>query len=49
MQGGIMLRRTLYTEEHTLFRGSIRKFHAKELAPKIAQWEADGIVDREFW
>jgi len=49
MQGGIMLQRTLYKEEHALFRDSIRKFYAKELVPKIEQWETDGIVDREFW
>ena len=49
MQGGIMLRRTLYSEEHALFRDSIRKFYAKELVPKIEQWETDGIVDRDFW
>ena len=44
-----MLTRTIYNEDHELFRDSIKKMYAKELVPKVEQWEKNGIVDREFW
>jgi acyl-CoA dehydrogenase len=44
-----MLRRDVYTEEHELFRDQFRKFAAKEIEPKIAKWNHDGITDRETW
>ncbi len=43
------MRRTLFTEEHTLFRDSFRHFVEKEMVPYIDQWEKDGIVDRDLW
>ena len=44
-----MMRRDVYTEEHELFRDQFRKFAAKEIEPKIAKWNHDGITDRETW
>ncbi len=44
-----MIPRTVYEEEHELFRGSVRKFLETEAAPYHAQWEKDGQVDRELW
>ena len=44
-----MMRRDAFSEEHELFRDQFRKFVAKEIAPKIAQWNHDGITDRETW
>lgn len=44
-----MLKRSLYNHDHELFRDSIKKMYAKELIPKVKQWEIDGIVDRQFW
>lgn len=44
-----MLSRTLFDEDHALFRDSVKKMYARELLPKAQQWEANGIVDREFW
>lgn len=44
-----MIHRSIYNEDHALFRDSIKKMYAKELVPKLEQWERDGIVDREFW
>ncbi len=44
-----MLNRTIYDEEHRLFRESVRKLYARELLPKMDSWEQNGIVDREFW
>ncbi|MGV0819073.1 acyl-CoA dehydrogenase family protein [Martelella sp. AMO21009] len=44
-----MIERTLFREEHEMFRGSVRKFVEKEIVPYHAQWEKDGIVPRELW
>lgn len=41
--------RTVYEEEHELFRSSVRKFLETEAAPYHAQWEKDGQVDRALW
>jgi alkylation response protein AidB-like acyl-CoA dehydrogenase len=43
------MKRTIFTEEHTLFRDSFRHFVEKEIVPHNAQWEKDGIVSRELW
>ena len=44
-----MIPRTVYSEEHEIFRESVKKFVAKEIEPYHAQWEKDGIVSRELW
>ena len=44
-----MLPRTIFTADHDAFRALARSFFEKECAPHTAQWEADGIVDREVW
>ena len=44
-----MIERTLFREEHDMFRESVRKFVEKEIVPYHAQWERDGIVPRELW
>ncbi len=38
-----------YTEEHQLFRESLRRYFEKEVTPFGDQWELDGIVPREAW
>jgi len=43
------LPRTLFTEEHDLFRVSVRDFIAKEITPYNSQWEKDKMVSRESW
>lgn len=43
------MKRTLFTEEHEMFRDSFRHFVEKEVVPFNAQWEKDGIVSREMW
>ncbi|MBI1395034.1 MAG: acyl-CoA dehydrogenase [Betaproteobacteria bacterium] len=35
------------TEEHRMFRDSLRRFVASEVAPNAARWEDDGFVPRE--
>lgn len=43
------MQRTLFMEEHTMFRDSYRHFVTKEIVPHYAQWEKDGHVSRELW
>ncbi|HYC29125.1 MAG TPA: acyl-CoA dehydrogenase family protein, partial [Chitinophagaceae bacterium] len=38
-----------FTEEHELFRQSLRQFLDAEAAPHIDRWEEEGKIDREFW
>src|ERR1700684_2788116 len=44
-----MIERTLFREEHDIFRESVRRFVEREIVPFHAQWEHDGIVPRELW
>ena len=38
-----------YSEEHKIFRDSLRKFLDKEVIPHIEEWEEAGIVPRSVW
>jgi acyl-CoA dehydrogenase len=38
-----------YTDEHRMFRDSLRRFLAKEVTPHVEEWEEAGIVPREAW
>jgi acyl-CoA dehydrogenase len=44
-----MLPRTIFSEEHELFRSSVRRFVDTEIVPFHRQWERDGIVPRALW
>jgi acyl-CoA dehydrogenase len=41
--------RTVFREDHEMYRETVRKFLAKECAPRQAEWDAAGKVDRETW
>ncbi len=43
------MRRTIFTEEHDLFRQSARTYFERECAPHVAEWEREGQVSREAW
>jgi len=43
------MERTLFDEEHELFRDSFRRFVADEITPNLERWEADGIADRSLF
>ena len=43
------MKRTLFTEEHNLFRDTFKHFLEQEVIPSYPQWEKDGIVSREMW
>ncbi|MGD0276327.1 MAG: acyl-CoA dehydrogenase family protein [Syntrophales bacterium] len=38
-----------YTEEHKMFRDSLRKFLEKEIIPHIEEWEEARIVPKSTW
>ena len=44
-----MITRTIYQQEHEMFRDSVRKFLEDEVVPYHEQWEEDGQVDRSIW
>jgi acyl-CoA dehydrogenase len=43
------MQREVFREEHQLFREQFRRFAAKEIEPRIAEWNARGMPDRETW
>jgi len=44
-----MIKRTIFTEDHELFRASVRKFVEQDLVPHHEKWEEACKVDREAW
>lgn len=44
-----MIERSLFREEHDMWRETVRRFVEKEIVPYHHQWEHDGIVPRELW
>ena len=44
-----MLARTLFSEEHEIFRRSVNAFLTREFVPQHERWEEQGFVDREAW
>jgi len=44
-----MIERSIYNEDHAMFRESVKKMYAQELTPYVEEWETNGIVSREFW
>ena len=43
------MQRTIFTDEHDIFRSSVRAFLEKEAAPHAAEWEKAGETGREIW
>ncbi len=44
-----MIERNIFSEEHEMWRESVRKFVEKEIVPHHDRWEKEGIVPRELW
>lgn len=42
-------RRTVFREDHAIFRTAVRRFIESELVPHHAEWEENGIVPLEVW
>ncbi len=43
------LQRQIFSEDHEIFRRSVRKFLEEEMAPHHEKWEEQGYVDRDAW
>lgn len=43
------MERTIFNEEHDLFRDTFKQFIEKEMVPHNETWEKNGIVDRELF
>ena len=43
------MRRTLFTDDHEMFRTAFRQFVEQEIVPHYLDWERDGIVPRELF
>ena len=44
-----MITRTVYREDHEMFRATVRRFVERECLPRQAEWDAAGCVDRGTW
>ena len=44
-----MIPRTIFAEEHELFRDSVRRFIEEEMVPYHREWEREGLVPRALW
>ncbi len=44
-----MINRRIFSHEHVVFRDSVRKWAAAELAPYSEQWRAEGMVPKSAW
>ena len=38
-----------FTEEHQLFRESLKDFLQKEVVPHLDKWEETGTIERFIW
>jgi len=43
------MQRTIFTDDHEMFRSAFRSFLDKEMVPRSDEWEAAGIVSRDVW
>jgi alkylation response protein AidB-like acyl-CoA dehydrogenase len=43
------VKRTIFSDEHDMFRSAFRQFIAREVAPNFEAWEQAGIVSRELF
>lgn len=41
--------RKWFTQDHSIFQKSVRRFVENEIVPNIDQWEEEGIIPRELW
>jgi alkylation response protein AidB-like acyl-CoA dehydrogenase len=44
-----MIPRTIFAEEHELFRDNVRRFIEAEMVPHHREWEREGLVPRAMW
>ena len=45
----MQINRTVFREDHEMFRTTVRRFFEKECVPRQSAWDKAGQVDRETW
>ena len=45
----MQVQRTVFREDHEMFRTTVRRFLEREAVPHMAEWNRAGRVDRELW
>jgi acyl-CoA dehydrogenase len=45
----MQITRTVFRDDHEMLRTTVRRFLERECAPKQAEWDKTGRVDRETW
>ena len=48
-RGVLTFPRSVYRDDHEMFRETARRFAERECKPRQAEWDAAGRVDRETW
>jgi acyl-CoA dehydrogenase len=43
------MKRTLFEEDHEMFREMAAEFNARAIAPRYAQWDEDHMMSRDLW
>jgi len=43
------MRRDVFSDDHEIFRDQFRRFAEREIAPRVEDWNARGMSDRESW
>ncbi len=44
-----MIERKIFSEEHNIFRESVRRFYEEHITPHREEWEKQGHISREAW
>ncbi len=49
MESVLTFPRSVFRDDHEMYRDTVRRFAERECKPRQAQWDRDGRVDRETW
>ena len=44
-----MITRTLFNEDHEMFRDAVQKFAEQEIVPYLEEWDHSGVMDPSLW
>ena len=44
-----MKTRRIFSQDHEMFRDSVRRFVETEMTPHFIRWEENGLLDRDIW
>lgn len=49
LEGRLVTMRSVFREDHNMFREQARRFIEREISPNLHEWEKNGIVPKEVW